>query len=249
VLTLKELTSAATSRLAVPAISAASDFELTDAGMLDQESLRVGKFLRHLLRMIVVEPDGARAPREAIQRLRPFVDRARAGLQDAGETESAARKLARARAQLLEGAMAGLCHVARFCAGAPTDSIVPPFAVAGVDIQMRHPSESSPLDVLFIVSENSQAQEQADRMISFVLIGLSDLGFSANYATCMPSDAVRLSRLVPGFTLTADKLHYEWGSFSLYERLTGRLPANDHLPGDIGQKRADLANAKHNMGA
>lgn len=226
---LKELTAAATGRLAVSAVSAANDFELTDAGVLDQESLRVGKFLRHLLRMIVAEPDQARSPREAIQRLRPFVDRAQLQLQGVAETESASRAIAQARVHLMEGAVAGLCHVARFCADVPLDSIVPPFAVAGVDIRIRHPAESSALDLLFIVSENSRAQEHADQMIAFVVIGLSDLGFNVNYASCTPSNAASLARFLPGLFLTAKDIRFVWGSFSLYEGLTHRLPANDSV--------------------
>jgi hypothetical protein len=224
---LNELTHAATAKLAMPAMSAASDFELSDGSALDKETLRVGKFLRHLLRMIVAEPEQARAPQQAVQRLRPFVDRARLELQTAGDSEKIEQELARGRAQLLEGAVAGLCHVARFCAGASSDSIIPPFAVAGVDIRTRHPSESSVLDLIFVVPENARAQKDADRMIAFVLTGLADLGFTVSYASCTPGNTAGLGGFLPGFTLVAGHVRFVWGSFSLYERLTQRLPAND----------------------
>jgi hypothetical protein len=194
---------------------------------IDQSALRAAKTLRRLLRMIVTEPADVRAPHHAIRRLRPFVDSARLGLQSRPESIGRSGDCAREQVHLVDGAVAGLCHIARFHADHRPDSIIPPFAAAGLRPRTRHRSECSGLELSFVVPEDVAARERADRMIAFVLIGISDLGFAMSHASCTPSRAASLAQLLTGRALTSRDIHFVWGCFSLYDDLFRSLPAAD----------------------
>ena len=216
---LQELTLAAAGKLAVPA---SSDLTLTNRDDAIQDSRGTGKFLRRLLRMIVTEPTEMRAPRQAIRQLRPFADRARLALQAISQ---AGIEDMRGHARLVDGAVAGLCHVARFCADDFGDSMVPLFAAAGVELRGASQSDATVLALLFVVPENAAARQHADRMIAFVVSGLCDLGFALKHASCTPHSAPALVDLFPDPALTLSDIHFVWGCFSLYADFARRLPA------------------------
>ena len=114
----------AASTFTVPAAPPLSG-EMTNRGPLDQSGLPVAKSLCHLLRLIVSAPAEARAPLQAVQRLRPVVDRRRLELQTILESSGAIKEYERGQEQLLHSAVAGLCHIARFCIDDSPDSTCP----------------------------------------------------------------------------------------------------------------------------
>lgn len=225
----------AASTFTVPAAPPLSG-EMTNRGPLDQSSLPVAKSLCHLLRLIVSAPAEARAPLQAVQRLRPVVDRRRLELQTILESSGAIKEYERGQEQLLHSAVAGLCHIARFCIDDSPDSTVPSFAAAAINQRSRRQLAPLVPAVLFVVSESALARQRAYRMVTFVLIGLSDLGFAVHCGSCTPSSAASLGDTFPGTTVTMRDLRLVWGCFSLYDDLVHRLPGSAselHIPESV----------------
>jgi hypothetical protein len=215
----------AASTFTVPAAPPLSG-EMTNRGPLDQSGLPVAKSLCHLLRLIVSAPVEARAPLQAVQRLRPVVDRRRLELQTILESSGAIKEYERGQEQLLHSAVAGLCHIARFCIDDSPDSTVPSFAAAAINQRSRRQLAPLVPAVLFVVSESALARQRAYRMVTFVLIGLSDLGFAVHCGSCTPSSAASLGDTFPGTPVTMRDLRLVWGCFSLYDDLVRRLPGS-----------------------
>lgn len=137
----------------------------------------------------------------------------------------------RGLAQLTDGAVAGLCHVARFCADGTADSVVAPFAAVAVGgLGCREPSAASAVGLLFILPDNPAARERAERMVAFVLTGLSDLGFSIDHASCALSGAALLAEAVPSLAASLRDRRFIWGCYGLCANLAGHLPK---LPSEI----------------
>ena len=191
----------------------------------DQDAPNGGLGLRHLLRMIAYDPKAIRAPREALARLRPFVIGARLKSRARHETGGTADEYARDLAQLMDGAVSGLCHIARFCADHSANSIVPPFAVVGLgEADHGELSRDPALDLLFLLPEDSGARERSGRMVAFVLTGLSDLGFNVNHASCMPAAAALLAAALPSLGARLRSARFVWGCHSLHADCGRRLP-------------------------
>ena len=195
---LKLWAAAESSRFAVSPEPPSPAAEVTGNWEFQQDNPSGGLALHHLLRMIAYDPTATRAPRETVARLRPFVFGARLNLRRCHEAGGTVDKYAQGLAKLMDGAVSGLCHVARFCADDSATSIVPSFAVVGVgSVHQIEPTGSSTLDLLFLMPEDASARERSGRMIAFVLTGLADLGFNVNHASCMPAGAALLAEALP----------------------------------------------------
>ncbi len=221
---LKAWAAAETKQIAVPDAASSRDIETIAGDEFNQDGPGGGLALRHLLRMIAYDPAATRA-RQTLGRLRPFVDGARLELQRRHEAGGTIGEHAQGLAQLMDGAVAGLCHVARFCVDGVADSVVAPFAAVAVGgHERREPSTASALDLLFLLPENPAARERADRMVGFVLTGLSELGFRTNHASCTPAGAELLAQAVPSLTARLRDVRFVWGCYSLYTALADELP-------------------------
>jgi hypothetical protein len=215
---------AETKQSAVSAMAPAR--EIVD-GAPDLQDPSAGLALRHLLRMIAYDPRVG-THQHALARLRPFVDGARLESRRRHEADGRSDDHVRRTAQLLDGAVSGLCHVARFCADGAADSVVAPFAAVAVSLPgPGGPSSSAALDLLFVVPENVAVRERADRMVAFVLAGLSELGFSVTHASVTPASAALLTEAVPSFAGSLHNLRFVWGWYGLYADLAGRFPKPD----------------------
>jgi hypothetical protein len=211
--------------IAIPATTQPRDAAAFAGGDLAQRGRNAGLALRHLLRMLAYDPAAARAPRQTLARLRPFVDGARRELDSRHKAGGTVEEYRLGLTLLTDGAVTGLCHVARFCADAPADSVVPPFAaIAGGALGRREPAPPA-VDLLFLLPEDSEARERAARMVAFVLTGLLELGFPVNHVTCSPAAAVLLAEAVPFLMASIRESRFLWGRYGLYADLVKRLPS------------------------
>jgi hypothetical protein len=232
----KAWAAAATAQTDVSAVAPSRTIEpFAGDGPPHQGSLGAGLALRHLLRMIAYDPT-ARVSQHTLARLRPFVDGARLELQRRHDSDGPSDAYLRGAAELMDGAVAGLCHVARFCADGIADSMVAAFAAVAVGRpERREPSALGALDLLFLVSENAAARERADRMVAFVLTGLSELGFSVNHASCTLAEVALLADAVPALATNLRDLRFVWGCYSLYADLA------DHRPKSASRSSGSLS--------
>jgi hypothetical protein len=208
-----------------PVVAPSRQIETTAGNALDQDDPSGGLALRHLLRMMAYDPTAARAPRQTFARLRPFVDGARRKLRRRHESGGTIDEYVGGLAQLRDGAVAGLCHVARFCADGTAHSIVPPFAAVAVGgLKHQEPSGTSLIDLLFLLPENPAVQERSGRMMDFVLTGLSDLGFGIKHASCTLPEAALLTETLPSFSASLRNARFVWGRDSLYAGLVNLRP-------------------------
>lgn len=222
---LKLWAAAENSRTAVSAEPPPPAVEATGNWEIQQDNPSGGLALHHLLRMIAYDPTATRAPRETIARLRPFVVGARLNLRRRHEAGGTVDEYTQGLAKLMDGAVSGLCHIARFRADDSATSIVPSFAVVGVGSVPRvEPTGSSALDLLFLLPEDASARERSGRMIAFVLTGLADLGLNVNHASCMPAGAALLAEALPSLNGRFRNSRFVWGCYSLYADLVRRLP-------------------------
>jgi len=222
---LKVWTAAETKQLVASATAPSRQFEAIAETKLDRDGPSGGLALRHLLRMFAYDPMVVRAPRQAFARLRPFVDGARLSLRRRHESGGTIDEYIGGLALLMDGAVAGLCHVARFCADGAAHSIVAPFAAVAVGgLKHQEPPGTSTLDLLFLLPENPMAQERSGRMVAFVLTGLSDLGFSIKHASCTLFGAALLTETLPSFSASLCNVRFVWGCDSLYAGLVNRRP-------------------------
>jgi hypothetical protein len=222
---LNSWTAAATKQNAAPGGAPSRDIEPIAGGELDEGRPSIGLALRHLLRMTAYDPMAARAPGDTLARLRPFVDGARIELQSRRESGGTVEDHARGLAQLADGAVAGLCHVARFSADGAADSIVAPFTAVAVGGRGGREANATPtLDLLFLLPENAATRERAERMVAFVLSGLADLGFRINHASCTLPGAALLAEALPALTASLRDIRFVWGCYGLYADLANHLP-------------------------
>jgi len=201
------------------------DIEIIPGESIVQEMPCAGLALRHLLRMIAYNPAAAGTTTEVIARLRPFVDGGRLALHKRYESGGSSAEYERDLALLDDGALAGLCHVARFCADDDADSIIAPFAALVLGRpEPRDPNTASELDLLFVLPESAAAQRRADRMIAFVLSGLAALGFMTRHAVCTLTGAALLAEAMPSLAGKLRDVRFVWGCYGLYASLPDTLP-------------------------
>jgi UTP:GlnB (protein PII) uridylyltransferase len=188
------------------------------------------------LRALACHPDVRRSPREWISSLRSTLD---------GERERLGHGATRSRAdgqhewsRIVDGAVVGLCHMARVCADAPAPSVIAPFAVFAVgDYGKQQCDVEGVPELLVLLAPDWEGRGRAECMIPFILTGLGELGLAMHYVVQTPPVCARaVATLTHGRERLATMRHL-WGRNDLRARLDQELhrlgfaPAGTHLEG------------------
>jgi hypothetical protein len=194
--------------------------------------------VRHALRALACHPDVRRAPREWISLLRPALDAERERL---GHGEQEARSRADRRrewSRIVDGAVLGVCHMARVSADVSPPSVIAPFAVLAVgDYGKQQCDVEAVPELLFLLAPDRESRGRAERMIPFVLTGLGELGLAMHYVVQTPATCAGvIATLAHGRERLATMRHL-WGRNDLRARLDQELhrlrfaAADTHLEG------------------
>jgi hypothetical protein len=192
--------------------------------------------LRHVLRALACHPDVRRSPRAWIASLRPTLEGERERLRRLGVRSPADHRQEWSR--IVDGAVAGLCHLARVCADAPAPSMIAPFAVFAVGTYGKQQCDIEPVpELLFLLAPDWEGRGRAERMIPFVLTGLGELGLAMHYVVQTPPVCARAIATQAHGRERLATLRHLWGRNDLYARLdrelqrVGFVPAGTHLEG------------------
>jgi UTP:GlnB (protein PII) uridylyltransferase len=192
--------------------------------------------MRHALRALACHPDVRRAPREWISLLKPTLDAERKRLSHEDDRSHADRR--QEWSLILDGAVLGLCHMARVSAEASPPSVVGPFAVLAVGDYGRQQCEVKAVpELLFLTASDRESRGRAEQMIAFILTGLGELGLAMHYVVQTPATCAGvIATLAHGQERLATMRHL-WGRNDLRARLDQELQrlrfaaADTHLQG------------------
>jgi UTP:GlnB (protein PII) uridylyltransferase len=193
--------------------------------------VRAGIPLRHALRALACHPDVRRSPREWISSLRPTLDAERERLGRRFRTGGLPADHQRDWSRAIDGAVLGVCHLARVCADAPAPSVVAPLAVLAVgDYGKRQCDVEAVPELLFLLAPDGESRRRAERMIPFILTGLGELGLAMHYAIQTPAIcAGAVATLAHGRERLATMRHL-WGRNDLRAQLDDELQRRGFAP-------------------
>jgi [protein-PII] uridylyltransferase len=151
--------------------------------------------VRYVLQAIANDPDEALDRGRWCARAHALLDRSHATLRARFEADGSVEAFLRGRTRLADGAVRGLLRLAR--APVRSDDVVtatgPVTVLAVGGYGRRELAPASDLDLLFVLGD-SAGRAQAERLISFVLTGLWDLGFEVGHASRTSGECVAFAR-------------------------------------------------------
>jgi [protein-PII] uridylyltransferase len=152
--------------------------------------------VRYVLQAIANDPDEALDRGRWCARAHALLDRSHARLRARFEADGSVEAFLRGRTRLADGAVRGLLHLAR--ATVRSDDVVtttgPVTVLAVGGYGRRELAPASDLDLLFVLGD-AAGRAQAERLISFVLTGLWDLGFEVGHASRTSGECVAFARV------------------------------------------------------
>jgi [protein-PII] uridylyltransferase len=151
--------------------------------------------VRYVLQAIASDPDEARDRWRWCARAHALLDRSHATLSARFEADGSVEAFLRGRTRLADGAVRGLLHLARATVRSDVVTATGPVTVLAVGgYGRRELAPASDLDLLFVLGD-SAGRAQAERLISFVLTGLWDLGFEVGHASRTAGECVAFARV------------------------------------------------------
>jgi hypothetical protein len=140
--------------------------------------------------------------------------------------------------RIVDGAVLGVCHMARVSADVSPPSVIAPFAVLAVgDYGKQQCDVEAVPELLFLLAPDRESRGWAERMIPFVLTGLGELGLAMHYVVQTPATCAGvIATLAHGRERLATMRHL-WGRNDLRARLDQELhrlrfaAADTHLEG------------------
>jgi [protein-PII] uridylyltransferase len=151
--------------------------------------------VRYVLQAIASDPGEALDRGRWFARAHALLDRSHATLRARFEADGSVEAFLRGRTRLADGAVRGLLHLAR--AAVRSDDVVtatgPVTVLAVGGYGRRELAPASDLDLLFVLGD-SAGRAYAERLISFVLTGLWDLGFEVGHASRTAGECVAFAR-------------------------------------------------------
>jgi [protein-PII] uridylyltransferase len=152
--------------------------------------------VRYVLQAIASDPDEASDRGRWCARAHALLDRSHARLRARFEADGSVEAFLRGRTRLADGAVRGLLHLARATVRSDDVGIatgpVTVLAVGGYG--RRELAPASDLDLLFVLGD-SAGRAEAERLISFVLTGLWDLGFEVGHASRTSGECLAFARV------------------------------------------------------
>jgi UTP:GlnB (protein PII) uridylyltransferase len=210
------------SMLDIPGVDGAADVAQSADGCARLDGPAARAPVRHALRALASEPDSLRAPHEAIARLRPRIDAERRRLAHGlgGSLDERLRRWTR----LADGAIIGLSHLARVCSDIEARSAIAPFALIAVGkYGARRCDPDSSLELQYLLPEDQESLERGGRIVTFMRIGLAELGLAHRDAVGTAVECARVARAVGGAAAWFATARFLSGQYGLHAGFMGML--------------------------
>jgi hypothetical protein len=180
--------------------------------------------LRYALRALASEPDFLAAPHQVIARLRPRVDAEKRRLAQGRDMPGSPDERLRNWAQLADGAISGLTHLARVSVDADARSVVAPFAVMAVgQYGARRCEPEGTLELQYLLPDDQGSRERSDRIVAFIQIGLAEFGLQHRDAKSTVVECARAAHGDPAVAARFATVRFLGGQYALYAAFAGRL--------------------------
>ena len=187
---------------------------------IESTPVAVGPFggLRHTLRAMASEPTARGDPAIVIARIRPVVEAAQRELEEQLRRGAPHDAVAALHSRLVDHAVVGLFHLARFWAGIRT-SVAPLTVVAvGAYGESLLPPGAAP-EVVLLVPERGRERGEAERMATHLVDALRSIGLAPVHSSSTSGECLVFARYQPQVLASLSGSRHLAGAFGAWARL------------------------------